>query len=76
MTLPDLWSLLLWDETLPVPVRDLVHRLDELHRQGVAMNLSQFVPYMERILHPEPGWPGRRTGRKSWPTIASSGIWP
>lgn len=62
VTLPDLWSLLLWDETLPVPVRDLVHRLDELHRQGVAMNLSQFVPYMERILHPEARLAGQENG--------------
>ncbi|MGI6263132.1 MAG: 3'-5' exonuclease, partial [Succiniclasticum sp.] len=60
----DLWTVLRENNSLPedVHVQNIVHRLSELHRQGVTMNLAQFVPYIEHMIHPETVLAGQENG--------------
>ncbi|MGI6263483.1 MAG: UvrD-helicase domain-containing protein, partial [Succiniclasticum sp.] len=60
----DLWTVLRKNNSLPedVDVQNIVHCLNELHRQGVTMNLTQFVPYMEHMIHPETVLAGQEEG--------------
>ncbi|XOQ52963.1 MAG: hypothetical protein ACFWT7_06250 [Succiniclasticum sp.] len=58
----DLWTVLQNEDSLPTDAQGIVRRLSELHRQGVTMNLAQFVPYMESMIHPEIVLAGQENG--------------